>query len=416
MKILLHITSNGVYVVGDDRTGQIFKYTKKDLTNGQPFKIRYLSIKKKIFVDSSMESKLKSDAVSVLSALCEEKRIIGYMLYVPAEDKLVCVSGDKAADYATKYGLVYGKIRSFSSNSKRYIEGKFHLQPAYFHKQIYMDLYRERKEAALKSGKQVEKIVRPNINTLEIRYLPTIMYDTYKEPKGANIYNLKWWKLEDGKIKLLKRPQAKVLDLSKYCEEIMYYGVDEKYESIVDDTGVSLGAFSHWNIDSVVFGNKLNVIGRESFIYNNLTAVKITKSVKEIGEKAFMNNLIERLFFCKGVDLKLGAYAFSNNNLKEVYIPSTIISIDKGCFSGNIDLTKVSFDKNSKLTVLESKVFEDCAIKSIKLPDSIVEVKNDAFCGCNSLKELTIGINSKLNNKSFISDMENLGIKVLINE
>lgn len=415
MKVLLHITSNGLYVVGDDNTGKIIKYTKKDLLNGQPYKIKYLKTNKKLVVDPFVESKLKSNAISVLCTLSESKKVIGYMIYIPVEDKLVCVSGNKAADYVSKYGIVYGKVRTLPSN-KRCLEGKYQAQPARHHKQIYMDLYHESREENFKAGNQFGKIVRPNVNVLEMRYLPCNSFETYHETKGVNIYNFKWWKLEDNKIKLLKRPQAKVVDISKYCEEIKYMGVSSQYEEMVANAGVSLGAFSHWGINSIILGNQLKIVGREAFMDNNLTSVKIPKSVEYLGDKSFMNNMIERLFFCKGGSLELGAYVFANNNLKEIHIPNSIIAIDTGCFAGNIELTKVSFDKKSKIKVLESKIFEDCAIESIELPDSIEEVKMDAFVGCDSLKEIIIGINSKLNNTIFINSMNKLGIQVKINK
>jgi hypothetical protein len=128
-----------------------------------------------------------------------------------------------------------------------------------------------------------------------------------------------------------------------------------------------------------------------------------------------MNNLIERLFFCKGGLLNLGSYAFANNNLQEVVIPNNIISIGEGCFSGNIGLYSVSFESDCKIRSLESNVFSDCAIETITLPDSIENVSSAAFDGCDNLKEIIISSNSRISDlENFISVMKSHDIEVVV--
>ena len=416
MKVLLHITKQNEYIVGDERTGKLYKYTNKELTTGQRFHIKYLHVNKKsVSVDSKYEELLKSNAISVLCSLAEGKKVIGYLVYIPVEEKLSALTGDNAAELANNYGLVSGNIKVTPSNAKRYIEGKFSVQPAFYHKQIYMNLYRERKEKLELSNKCGEKIVRPSIDVIEMRYIPAYNFDIYSEPKGVNVFNFRWWKIVDNEFKILKRPTVKHLDISNYCEYIKYFAPTEKYIDILNESDISLGAFAHWKLDTVELGNKLKEIGKEAFYSNNLTEIKIKRNVNHIDDRAFMNNMIERLFFCKGENLVLGEYAFANNNLQELSIPSNIISIETGCFSGNTSLNKIKFDSNSKITILKDFVFKDCAIESIQLPVSIETVEDNTFDGCDLLKEIYIKSSSKLNTNEFKQKMKEKGIEVLLN-
>lgn len=277
-----------------------------------------------------------------------------------------------------------------------------------------MELYKERKDKALSLGRVSEKIVRPETSVIELRYLPPFTFETYKEPRGVNVFNFKWFRLVDNELNLLKRPQVTNLDISTYCERIKYTGVGEKYEGKLLEANTSLGAFAHWNISTVLFGPMLVEIAREAFYDNNISEVKIPKRVKEIGKSAFMNNIIKRVYFCKGEDLSIGDFAFANNDLKEICIPSNIISLGEYCFSGNLELSNVRFDADSKIEELSEGVFEDCAFEEIRLPVSVNKVSEKAFKGCDNLKRIYLHRNSTLNTDDrFKAGMKDLGIEVL---
>lgn len=418
MKILLHITPNNEYIIGEDKTGKVTKYNRQALIMGhsaQKSGVKYMIIKDNyVGVDKRFEQKFKSNAVAVLASLAENKKIFGYMLYIPVENTLRCVSGDMAAELASQYGIVYGKIKNTPSNKKRYIEGNFSMQQGYYHKQVYMELYKERKSEAERLGRASEKIVRPETNVIELRYLPPFVFDTYKEPRGVNSFNFKWFRLIENQLNVLKRPQVNNLDISTYGERIRYTGVGEEYEKKLLEGNTSLGAFAHWHISNLLLGSMLKEIGREAFYDNNLVEVKIPKSVSSIGKAAFMNNILKRVYFCKGVDLDLGDFAFANNDLQEICIPYNIVSIGEHCFSGNLDLQSVRFDEDSKIAELKDGVFEDCAFESIKLPLSIKKVSKGAFRGCDNLTKVIILKESELNTKEFKEQLGRTGVELVV--
>ncbi len=83
----------------------------------------------------------------------------------------------------------------------------------------------------------------------------------------------------------------------------------------------------------------------------------------------------------------IGLYGdvFKGKNIKSVYIPKTIKEIEQGVFGGCKKLTKVVFEKGSKLDDI-SEAFKNCtALKTITLPDSVKMLHADTFSGCTSL-------------------------------
>lgn len=414
MKILAHITEDNRFVVASDRTGALHKYTRQEIIENN-YKIKHINVTNGVLrVNQNLFYRFKSQAIMIVAALAESKKIFGYMIYVPAMNKVVCLSGDSAADLADKYGLVYGKVRSTPSNKKRYIEGNFAIQQGYNHKQVYLNMYKERKEKAERMHRPSEKIVRPDINTIEMRYLPPFTFESYKEPRGVNSFNFKWYKIVEDELTVLKRPQVSNLDISTYCEDIKYdVKLDEKYTQALLKSNCSLGAFAHWGIDKLVLGNSLRAIGQESFYDNHLKEIMIPHNVSVVGKSAFRKNMLETVAFDKGIDLVLGDYAFAENNLTDIYIPNNIIAIGERCFAHNQSLQKVKFESDCKLERLEAGVFEGSSIESITLPASVTSVSKDVFMGCDKLKEVRVSKGSLLDHcEEFKAALSGRGTKL----
>ncbi len=84
--------------------------------------------------------------------------------------------------------------------------------------------------------------------------------------------------------------------------------------------------------------------------------------------------------------------AFSeNNDIVSVYIPSSIQTIGNSAFTQCQSLTKVTFEKDSQLQMLQYGVFSQCSgLNSITMPQSLNSIESAAFSKCTSLTNITI--------------------------
>ena len=121
--------------------------------------------------------------------------------------------------------------------------------------------------------------------------------------------------------------------------------------------------------------------------------------VETIGFGAFENTKLNGVSFEEGINLlTLGYRAFYNaQNLTEVAIPASMVSIDYYAFAECRNLQKVTFAEENKLTGIYEGAFLNCInLSDIVIPDSIVEISDFAFYGCTSITKLPISENSAL--------------------
>lgn len=83
------------------------------------------------------------------------------------------------------------------------------------------------------------------------------------------------------------------------------------------------------------------------------------------------------------------------DNITEVVIPDSVISINEGAFRCAVDfssnLTSVIFGENSKLKTIGKFAFSRCKkLENIKLPDSVTSIGVQAFWDCESLSSMII--------------------------
>ena len=87
----------------------------------------------------------------------------------------------------------------------------------------------------------------------------------------------------------------------------------------------------------------------------------------------------------------LKSYAFQNMAITSVVIPAQYDKNTYGAFANCSDLTTVSFENNSALSVLHQETFIDCSsLSSITLPSSLTKIDIKCFEGCASLVIITI--------------------------
>ncbi|KAK8839443.1 hypothetical protein M9Y10_031797 [Tritrichomonas musculus] len=83
--------------------------------------------------------------------------------------------------------------------------------------------------------------------------------------------------------------------------------------------------------------------------------------------------------------------AFYGRSLKQISIPSSIISIEKNAFKECKLLKQLTFEDHSSLISIGENAFFDCKLlEQIVVPDTVTFIGDGAFGGCQSLKQMKI--------------------------
>ncbi len=192
--------------------------------------------------------------------------------------------------------------------------------------------------------------------------------------------------------------------------------------------GMILGA----DLTSVKLNNNINRIGRNAFIYNNISgSLTIPSSVKEIGASAFLENYITELNLSNGLEV-IGYDSFYKNNITTLIIPKTVRDVGESSFDSNL-LTSVTLPEGletiapdafasnllntinipSTIKTIGATAFYENNLQSVIIPDSVQNIGAGAFYS-NSITSLMLGNNLKtIGQMAFTNN--NLGVVNLPN-
>ena len=88
---------------------------------------------------------------------------------------------------------------------------------------------------------------------------------------------------------------------------------------------------------------------------------------------------------------KIEQYAFSKcNNLTSIYLPSELITLEKGVFSES-SLSNVTFDQDINLETIPQYAFMDTKLINVTLPNSLTQIDHSAFRNIKTLETVTFG-------------------------
>ncbi len=184
----------------------------------------------------------------------------------------------------------------------------------------------------------------------------------------------------------------------------------DKLTSIVIPSSVkTIGAYAFNSctaMTTVTFSENCQVEKIDSNAFYNcsvLESVAIPSSVKTIGDNAFENcSKLATVTFAENCQTeKISNYAFRGcTALESIEIPSSVQTIGKYAFApaeyGNttMSLNSVTFEGDSKLTVIDECAFYECkSLASFVFPDSVTTINFEAFCDCKKLMTVTLGKN-----------------------
>lgn len=165
-------------------------------------------------------------------------------------------------------------------------------------------------------------------------------------------------------------------------------------------------AFKSNQIEAVIFNKNsaLTTLGSYAFSNNKISnAIMMPKGLTKISSYVFSNNTISSLSFEEGsvaTVIERNAFSGQAKSIKgTLEIPASVTSIDFWAFTGALDVNLLTFGENSKLITLGDAVFTNNIIKKVVIPSSLVTVgsggQGGAFTNAG-IEELIFEENSHL--------------------
>ena len=99
-----------------------------------------------------------------------------------------------------------------------------------------------------------------------------------------------------------------------------------------------------------------------------IKTIEIKGSCQKIPEVFFDNIEADIKYIIDEGILAIGNYAFSNSNVKEIIIPSSVLEIGIGAFSGCKQLKKVDMEKSRVKELNDYTFLRCCSLEEIRLP------------------------------------------------
>ena len=177
-----------------------------------------------------------------------------------------------------------------------------------------------------------------------------------------------------------------------YIGEYAFAGLRNVNDFVVDEDN----AF-YKSVDGVLFSKNLKKL--IAFPANKTGVYKIPNSVEVIGIGAFENSKLTSVFFDPNTKIStIGPRAFFNSTLlKNIVIPSSVISIDYYAFAMCNNLEQVIFEENCKITGIYEGAFYGCLnLNKISIPNTVYIISDYAFSGCYALNNVRFSENIKL--------------------
>lgn len=141
----------------------------------------------------------------------------------------------------------------------------------------------------------------------------------------------------------------------------------------------------------IIVGEGITHIGDWTFAFDdNVREIKLPSTLISIGSSAFSDcEKITQLKIPSKVR-KIDEEAFADcYKLKKIILPKGVEILERNCFCNCMSLKEISIPYGVK--TIENECFNNCAnLKKIVLPSSVSIIKYQAFADCNRLEEIII--------------------------
>ncbi len=171
-----------------------------------------------------------------------------------------------------------------------------------------------------------------------------------------------------------------------YIGEYAFVGIKSLKEITVDEANPNYKSEDGLLLNKTV-RKLINVpAGREG-------SLVVPTSVEEIGFGAFEESKLSSVTFDANANILTFGYRafFKAENITEITIPASVVSIDYYAFAYCKNLETVTFAEGNKLKgIYEGAFCGNINLKNITIPDSVVEISDFAFYGCSKLTKIPI--------------------------
>lgn len=140
-------------------------------------------------------------------------------------------------------------------------------------------------------------------------------------------------------------------------------------------------------------------VGVEDFALASTTGIKkviCPESLREIGTGSFQLSNIEAVEFNDGLETIGEASFYLLDKLTALYIPASVMRIEKDAFKGCSELATLEFAAGSRLSYFGTESFYMTGIGKVEIPASVTEMDMGVFQACKNLKTVTFGEGSAL--------------------
>ena len=152
----------------------------------------------------------------------------------------------------------------------------------------------------------------------------------------------------------------------------------------------SVFAYCH-ALQSIEIPKNITKIGNSAFNYCvSLESISIPSEITSIGHGAFCNcSSLETVIFQGNKLVSIGYYAFSNCvSLKSISFPKSLRSLEHNVFEGCKSLQDITLPRG--LEYIGDYAFSQCQIFNVVIPSTVTKVGKYAFDGLVSLSSVTI--------------------------
>ena len=177
-----------------------------------------------------------------------------------------------------------------------------------------------------------------------------------------------------------------ISDFALYTKDkkklISYFGKESK---VIIPNGVEVigeNAFvENKNLKHIEFPDSLSTIEDAAFMYClNLKQISLPKNVRHIGRQCFYGCESLEIILNLGNVEKICKESFCGCDLRNLFLPESLIEIDDNAFNSNRNLEVVSLPTHVKR--IGNSSFAFCSIKHVYLNNSLLEIGDFCFYNC----------------------------------